>query len=132
MAMACQLGIGAVQRRAPASCMPSQTSVVILGGGVGRRFGCLTSREAPKALLPVANSPLISYPVEWVAAAGLREATVVVGAPRSPPICDAGACTRAHERVALAHAVCCSQTPVLVPVSSLQLGTPPLARCSVG
>jgi translation initiation factor eIF-2B subunit gamma len=60
--------------------MPSQTSVVILGGGIGRRFGCLTSREAPKALLPLANAPLISYPVEWVCAAGLREATVVVGA----------------------------------------------------
>ena len=65
--------------------MPSQTSVVILGGGIGRRFGCLTSREAPKALLPLANAPLISYPVEWVCAAGLREATVVVGASSQLP-----------------------------------------------
>ncbi len=60
--------------------MPGATSAVILGGGLGRRFGVLTSRDAPKALLPVGNAPLLSYPVEWVSAAGLREATIVVGA----------------------------------------------------
>jgi len=60
--------------------MPGATTAVILGGGLGRRFTVLTSREAPKALLPLANAPLISYPVEWVAAAGLQRAIVVVGA----------------------------------------------------
>ena len=77
----------AICERRIAGAMPSQTSVVILGGGIGRRFGCLTSREAPKALLPLANAPLISYPVEWVCAAGLREATVVVGAHGFPAAC---------------------------------------------
>ncbi len=56
------------------------TTVVILGGGLGRRFGVLTSRDAPKALLPVANAPLLSYPVDWVAASGLSEALIVAGA----------------------------------------------------
>ena len=58
--------------------MPGATTAVILGGGIGRRFGVLTSRESPKALLPVANAPLISYSVEWVAAAGLPRAIIVV------------------------------------------------------
>jgi len=58
--------------------MPGTTTAVILGGGIGRRFGVLTSREQPKALLPLANAPLLSYAVEWVAAAGLPRAIVVV------------------------------------------------------
>ena len=59
------------------------TTAVVLGGGLGRRFGVLTSRDSPKALLPVANAPLLSYPLEWVAASGLQEALVVAGAPAS-------------------------------------------------
>ena len=58
--------------------MPGATTAVILGGGIGRRFGVLTSRESPKALLPVGNAPLISYSLDWVAAAGLTRAIVVV------------------------------------------------------
>ena len=57
------------------------TTAVVLGGGLGRRFGVLTSRDSPKALLPVANAPLLSYPIEWVAASGLQEALIVAGAP---------------------------------------------------
>jgi|APGre2960657444_1045066.scaffolds.fasta_scaffold11893_3 choline kinase len=60
--------------------MPGATTAVILGGGLGRRFGVLTSRDSPKALLPLGNAALLSYSVEWVASAGLREAIVVVGA----------------------------------------------------
>jgi choline kinase len=56
------------------------TTAVVLGGGLGRRFGVLTSRDSPKALLPVANAPLLSYPIEWVAASGLQEALIVAGA----------------------------------------------------
>ena len=55
------------------------TTAVVLGGGLGRRFGVLTSRDSPKALLPVANAPLLSYPIEWVAASGLQEALIVAG-----------------------------------------------------
>lgn len=56
------------------------TTAVVLGGGLGRRFGVLTSRDSPKALLPVANAPLLSYPVDWVASSGLAEALIVAGA----------------------------------------------------
>ena len=56
------------------------TTAVVLGGGLGRRFGVLTSRDSPKALLPVANAPLLSYPIDWVAASGLQEALIVAGA----------------------------------------------------
>ena len=55
------------------------TTAVILGGGVGSRFGVLTSRDAPRALLPCANAPLLSFPVDWVAASGLQEALIVAG-----------------------------------------------------
>ena len=99
--------------------MPSQTSVVILGGGIGRRFGCLTSGEAPKALLPLANAPLISFPVEWVCAAGLREATVVVGASA----CLAAAVAARFQLVSLLTAV---------PHFSTQPATLQPQRCSAG
>ena len=56
------------------------TTAVILAGGQGRRFGVLTSRDVPRALLPLANAPLLSYPVDWVAASGLQEALIVAGA----------------------------------------------------
>jgi translation initiation factor eIF-2B subunit gamma len=62
------------------------TTAVVLGGGLGRRFGVLTSRDSPKALLPVANAPLLSYPIEWVAASGLQEALIVAGAPLLPSL----------------------------------------------
>ena len=55
------------------------TTAVILAGGQGRRFGVLTSRDVPRALLPLANAPLLSYPVDWVAASGLQEALIVAG-----------------------------------------------------
>ena len=67
------------------------TTAVILAGGQGRRFGVLTSRDVPRALLPLANAPLLSYPVDWVAASGLQEALIVAGACCSP---DCAACRR--------------------------------------
>ena len=78
------------------------TTAVVLGGGLGRRFGVLTSRDSPKALLPVANAPLLSYPIDWVAASGLQEALIVAGA-------------HAHERAG-------AHSPVLITVSSWRRG----------
>ncbi len=51
---------------------------VILAAGDGDRLGSLTT-TCPKVLLPVNDKPLISYPIEALAAAGIREIAIVVG-----------------------------------------------------
>lgn len=51
---------------------------VILAAGDGDRLGSLTT-TCPKVLLPVNDKPLISYPIEALAAAGIREIAIVIG-----------------------------------------------------
>ena len=51
---------------------------VILAAGDGDRLGALTT-TCPKVLLPVNGKPLISYPIEALVAAGIREIAIVVG-----------------------------------------------------
>ncbi len=51
---------------------------VILAAGDGDRLGPLTS-TCPKVLLLVNDRTLISYPIEAMAAAGIREIAIVVG-----------------------------------------------------
>lgn len=51
---------------------------VVLAGGEDQVLFPLTSNMV-KALLPVANRPLISYPLKTLAHAGLRSAIVVGG-----------------------------------------------------
>jgi UDP-N-acetylglucosamine diphosphorylase/glucosamine-1-phosphate N-acetyltransferase len=51
---------------------------VILAAGEGKRIRPLT-RTRPKALIPVANRPIIDYPIEALLACGIREIIVVVG-----------------------------------------------------
>ncbi|MFC2034077.1 sugar phosphate nucleotidyltransferase [Chloroflexota bacterium] len=52
---------------------------VILAAGDGTRLGSLTD-NCPKVLLPVnAQTPLISYPIEAMASAGITDIAVVVG-----------------------------------------------------
>ena len=51
---------------------------VVLAGGEGSRLRPLT-RNRPKALLPVANQPIIEYVIEALTEAGVRDITVVVG-----------------------------------------------------
>jgi len=51
---------------------------VILAAGDGDRLGSLTV-TCPKVLLPVNDKGLISYPIEALAAAGIREIAIVVG-----------------------------------------------------
>ena len=51
---------------------------VILAGGEGSRLRPLT-RSRPKALIPVANRPILDYVIESVTSAGIQDITVVVG-----------------------------------------------------
>jgi len=51
---------------------------IILAAGDGDRLGPLTA-SCPKVLLPIRSKPLISYPIEALAAAGIGEIAVVVG-----------------------------------------------------
>ncbi len=60
--------------------MPSSSlsyQAVILAGGVDKRLNPLCSAGTPKALLPVANKPLISYPLKNIQEAGLKHVFVV-------------------------------------------------------
>lgn len=51
---------------------------VVLAGGLGRRLGALT-KITNKHLLPVWDRPMIYYPLQALAAAGLDEVVLVVG-----------------------------------------------------
>jgi UDP-N-acetylglucosamine diphosphorylase/glucosamine-1-phosphate N-acetyltransferase len=51
---------------------------VILAAGEGKRVRPLT-RSRPKAMIPVANRPIIEYAIEALIKNGIREITVVVG-----------------------------------------------------
>ena len=53
--------------------------VVILAGGECKRLYPLTSVQSglPKALLPVGNRPLISYPLKNLVEGGIKNALVV-------------------------------------------------------
>lgn len=51
---------------------------VILAAGEGRRVRPLT-RSRPKAMIPVANRPIIAYPIDALLKCGIREICVVVG-----------------------------------------------------
>mmetsp|Transcript_31957 Transcript_31957/g.38630 ORF Transcript_31957/g.38630 Transcript_31957/m.38630 type:complete len:449 (-) Transcript_31957:231-1577(-) len=50
---------------------------VVLAGGEGARFGVLTSEDVPKALVPVGNKALLTYPLDMFKAAGFTEVIVV-------------------------------------------------------
>ncbi|KAJ1431773.1 Nucleotidyl transferase domain [Sesbania bispinosa] len=52
--------------------------VVVLGGGVSKKLHPLVSQELPKALLPVANRPVLSYVLESLELSNLKDLIVVV------------------------------------------------------
>ncbi|XP_008808583.1 translation initiation factor eIF-2B subunit gamma [Phoenix dactylifera] len=52
--------------------------VVVLAGGTSKNLAPLVSKEVPKALLPVANRPVLSYVLELLEASNLKELIVVV------------------------------------------------------
>ncbi len=51
---------------------------VVLAAGNGSRLQPITS-TCPKVLLPVQGKPLIQYPIEAMAAAGIKQIAIVVG-----------------------------------------------------
>lgn len=64
---------------APAWSPPTQPlPAIILAAGLGSRLGAASS-GLPKALVPVLGKPLLGYALEALAAAGVREAVVVLG-----------------------------------------------------
>ncbi|XP_048135978.1 translation initiation factor eIF-2B subunit gamma isoform X2 [Rhodamnia argentea] len=52
--------------------------VVVLAGGFSKKLVPLVSKEVPKALLPVANRPVLSYVLELLEQSNLKDLIVVV------------------------------------------------------
>ncbi|KAF3455260.1 hypothetical protein FNV43_RR05708 [Rhamnella rubrinervis] len=52
--------------------------VVVLAGGTSKKLVPLVSKEVPKALLPVANRPVLSYVLELLELSNLKDLIVVV------------------------------------------------------
>ncbi|KAJ9673041.1 hypothetical protein PVL29_026353 [Vitis rotundifolia] len=52
--------------------------VVVLAGGTSKKLVPLVSKEVPKALLPVANRPVLSYVLELLEHSNLKDLIVVV------------------------------------------------------
>ena len=59
------------------SVTASPQQAVVLVGGLGTRLRPLTYQR-PKALLPVVNRPLLSYELEWLRRAGVRQVILAV------------------------------------------------------
>uniref|UniRef100_A0A0D6QX99 Translation initiation factor eIF2B subunit gamma n=1 Tax=Araucaria cunninghamii TaxID=56994 RepID=A0A0D6QX99_ARACU len=58
--------------------VPMNFQVVILAGGTSKKLFPLVSKDVPKALLPVANRPVLSYVLELLEASNLKDLIVVV------------------------------------------------------
>ena len=50
-----------------------EMQVVLLAGGLGQKMYPLTQSNTPKALLPIANRPLISYQLDLLEQCGFRQ-----------------------------------------------------------
>ena len=70
--------------------------VIIFAGGAG---GSLDGFETCQALLPLANFPLVSYSLDWVAAAGFTDALLIACASFVfDPFCRKKTCgTKCHK-----------------------------------
>uniref|UniRef100_A0A0E0PXF2 Translation initiation factor eIF2B subunit gamma n=1 Tax=Oryza rufipogon TaxID=4529 RepID=A0A0E0PXF2_ORYRU len=66
----------AVADASPPSEMDFQ--VVVLAGGTSEKLSPLVSKDVPKALLPVANRPVLSYVLDLLEASDLKDIIVVV------------------------------------------------------
>lgn len=86
---------------------------VILAAGEGRRLGPLT-KGRPKALIPVANRPILQYPIESLLDNGIRDIIVVVGYRKEQV-------TRYLNQL---------EVPISVVVQEKQLGTADALRCA--
>jgi UDP-N-acetylglucosamine diphosphorylase/glucosamine-1-phosphate N-acetyltransferase len=86
---------------------------VILAAGEGKRIRPLT-RSRPKALIPVANAPILDYPIRALLESGIRDIIVVVGYRQEQVL-------RHLNRMEL---------PVKVVVQHKQLGTADALKCA--
>ncbi|XP_058107375.1 uncharacterized protein LOC131250961 isoform X2 [Magnolia sinica] len=55
--------------------------VVVLAGGTSKNLHPIVSKEVPKALLPVANRPVLSYVLELLESSNLKDLIVVAAVP---------------------------------------------------
>jgi UTP-glucose-1-phosphate uridylyltransferase len=62
---------------AAAHIMPLRFQTILLTGGADTRLYPLITPATPKALLPLANKPLISYPLSALEKSGITEVLVV-------------------------------------------------------
>ncbi|RKO97343.1 hypothetical protein CXG81DRAFT_15963 [Caulochytrium protostelioides] len=67
---------------------PSEFQAVILAGYGNRLYPLTEEATLPKALLPVANRPLVSYQLAWLEAARVRDIIIVTQAQVAPSIRD--------------------------------------------
>lgn len=65
------------QTARPKMIHPNEFQAIVLAGGKGSRMTELTAGQ-PKCLLPIANIPMIWYPLQILERSGFREAIVVV------------------------------------------------------
>lgn len=86
---------------------------VILAAGEGRRLRPLT-KNRPKALIPVANKPIIDYPIQALLECGIRDIVVVVGYRKEHVIRHLNRC----------------DAPIEVVEQKKQLGTGDALRCA--
>ena len=76
--------------------LPPATAVLLAGGG-GSRLYPLNAGGTPKVLLPVANRPLLTFPLRMLEESGVADVLVV----RLPGVPSAAfACVHAHSDVA--------------------------------
>ena len=57
--------------------LPAEFQAVLLAGGLGERLYPLTQKSC-KALLPIANEPMIFYPLTWLERAGFTGRELVL------------------------------------------------------
>lgn len=63
--------------------LPPVTAVLLAGGG-GSRLYPLNAAGTPKVLLPVANRPLLTFPLRMLEESGIADVVVVRGADAMP------------------------------------------------
>ena len=62
-----------------ATTLGSEPQAVILAGGGGSRLYPLNSQGMPKVLMPVANRPLLTFPLRMLEEGGIKDVLVVSG-----------------------------------------------------
>ena len=80
---------GVAQSTAPAPGMmlqfPQQLTAVLMAGSGGSKLYPLNSSGTPKVLLPVANRPLLTFPLRMLEESGVADVLVVRRRRRLPP-----------------------------------------------